>query len=353
MAVPDVRGSRSTVSFKRSLCSLRVWVALVLLVVQGVFGWTQVRSVIDLAYPVPGVAVITPEEGLWPGYRVVFLGDIDGDGYDDLGLNQSRAYPDLTHTWVFYGSEHGIGPGPMESLRHTKLIHGDSRLGEISSFFAGCQLAAAGDVDADGYDDFLFGSPMSHWNGVNETGLALLIFGGTGWPGEVSLVGPLPQGVRVKYLVSREPELQAGAAVANAGDMNGDGLDELIVISMRASGAVDGHVGGGRVFVVYGSRSLADEVWLQDLGASTRGFVFLGDMGGTAPEDGDGLGRSIAAVGDVNGDGFGDLLVGAPTATRGGVHERGCAYLVYGGRDIAPRFSTSTLGAGGVEFRLS
>ncbi len=112
---------------------------------------------------------------------------------------------------------------------------------------------------------------------------------------------------------------QAGASVSAAGDVNGDGFGDLIV------GAIGGDEGGanaGEAFVVFGKASGFGTIDLTTLTAA-QGFVIIGDAGD------DQAGFSVSAAGDVNGDGFDDMLVGAPFGNNGGT-DAGEAYLVFG-----------------------
>ena len=116
---------------------------------------------------------------------------------------------------------------------------------------------------------------------------------------------------------------QAGRSVSNAGDVNGDGLDDLIIGAYRSDLS---ETDAGASYVVFGQTSGAP-VELSNLGASgSSGFIIIGD----AADDNAGL--SVSGAGYVNGDGFADLLVGAPVASPSGTWS-GSSYLVYGKND--------------------
>jgi hypothetical protein len=107
-----------------------------------------------------------------------------------------------------------------------------------------------------------------------------------------------------------------GAAVATAGDVNKDGFDDVLLGAPAA-----GENGAGRAYVIYG-RAKSAKVTLKALPAKSSERTFFGFDGA----DGDGLGNSVAGIGDLNGDGFSDFAVAASTAA-----PAGAVYVLYGG----------------------
>ncbi len=114
---------------------------------------------------------------------------------------------------------------------------------------------------------------------------------------------------------------EAGTAVAAAGDVNGDGLPDLVFGALRHTGS-GGCAPAGSAYVVFGRRHQAP-VDLAHLGS--RGFVITG------PAD-EALGSSVAGAGDVNGDGLDDVVIGAPDASPVARPDAGAAYVVFGRR---------------------
>jgi hypothetical protein len=170
--------------------------------------------------------------------------------------------------------------------------------------------------------------------------LAAFVTGATGAPA----VLPQQQGA-VDLLSQANLQLdgavafdQAGASVANAGDVNGDGIGDLVVGAPDANR--DGRGDAGVVHVVFG-RSRAGTVDLAALGDA--GFTIVGAA------TNDEVGTSVAGPGDVNGDGRPDLLLGAPGATNNGRGNSGTAYVVFG-KASTTTIDLAALGAGG--FRI-
>ncbi len=191
-----------------------------------------------------------------------------------------------------------LGPvsGPLDpSDAEAKLV------GEMSEDWAGSSTAAGGDVDADGLRDILIGA-ASNDAGGSQAGKAYLVRGG--------VTGTLSLGDADAELVGETEGDEAGACVSGAGDVDADGHDDILV---GARGNEDGGAAAGAAYLVHGpvTGSL-------DLGRADRKFV------GT---EGDHAGYAVSSAGDLDGDGRGDILVGAPSK---GVPRSGAAYVLYG-----------------------
>ncbi|MBN1489224.1 MAG: FG-GAP repeat protein [Phycisphaerae bacterium] len=252
-----------------------------------------------------------------------------------------------------------LAPSNPERL-HGVLIRGEPG-DQIGEAFAG-----GGDFNNDGRADAIFGIP----NHRSATGAALVVFGRN------DLVSPL-DGFEIDNMVANGDAAllvganigdRAGFNVASAGDVDGDGTDDLLISAPTASpmfdsngdgtpdtigldfdgngiaddlnndGQPDDLTGAGIVYLVLGSNDLLGEINLSQIGTETlRGMAFVGRAandnlgGGTNPA---GLGmrsRGLETAGDVDADGRADILIGAPAADPGGKTNAGESYLIYGG----------------------
>jgi hypothetical protein len=224
--------------------------------------------------------------------RVAAAGDVDGDGYSDLLVGTplwDGAFVDAGRVDLHLGGPDGPG------LASAWSVEGDRDGAELGTAFAG-----AGDVDGDGYSDVLVGAPR--WaDTLGDQGAAYL------YAGSALGLAATPAWT----WTSDTAAARLGTAVSTAGDVDGDGYSDVLV---GAPGWSDGTSTGGRALAFLGSR----------LGLSTSPAWILD---GTAA--GDELGAAVSTAGDVNADGFSDVLVGAPFASRGETNE-GAALVFLG-----------------------
>jgi hypothetical protein len=227
------------------------------------------------------------------GISVSTAGDVNKDGYADVIIGAHYFDGGETNegrVFIYLGSASGLGKTPFFTAE------GD----QVNAFF-GKSVACAGDVNRDGYSDVLIGAP-GYDNGQINEGRAYLYLGtymgmtqSASWTGE-----------------SNQAEANYGNTVAAAGDVNGDGFSDAIIGSNRYD---EGQSNVGKIFVYMGS---------------ANGFSGFPDWTYTGNKIDGNMGISVASAGDINGDSYGEVIVGSygfnPEVSTGDV------FVFYGSR---------------------
>ena len=250
------------------------------------------------------------------GYSVSSAGDVNGDGYDDVivgAYNDSEVAPQAGKVYVFFGGS------AMDNTADVKM------LAEAGSDFFGYSVSSAGDVNGDGYADMLIGAPNKNSN----TGKVYIYYGGSSMDNTAdwSATG---EGTDDRF----------GRSVSSAGDVNGDGLDDIIIGADLYS---NGSAYLGRAYIYLGGENNLSK-------AATM----------TGEASGDRFGASVSSAGDVNNDGYDDVIIGAYNNDDAAT-DAGKAYLYFGaahvdtiadltmtGEKLAAQFGNSVSAAGDV-----
>lgn len=246
-------------------------------------------------------------QGLGAG-GILLPGDLNDDGYADLvltspGRDVSSTARDRGAVYILLGNSLGWSARTLATA--DVLLVGD---GNGDGF--GASLAAAGDVNGDGKNDFVVGAPRSD-DSATDAGQAYVYFGGTLPLGESS-AGPAAS-VRVRGDLSGD---QLGSGVAGAGDFNADGLADVF---LGAPGEDSNGVDAGRVFAITGRKR--DWPLGPVLASAGSTLSFLGAA------TGDQLGaESSFVLADLSNDGVADLIL----AARGAANGAGTGYLFLG-----------------------
>jgi hypothetical protein len=258
------------------------------------------------------------------GYSLSSAGDVDGDGLDDVlvgAYGNDDGGTEAGAAYVVLGSSLGTTRTIDLSTADYKLV------GEDTYDYTGYSVSSAGDVDGDGLDDVLVGSQYDD-DGANNAGAAYVVLGSS-----LGTTSTIDLSTSDYKLVGEGFYAQAGYSVSSAGDVDGDGLDDVLV---GAIGDNDGGGYAGAAYVVLGA-SLGTT---STIDLSNADYKLVG-------ESSDRVGWDVSSAGDVDGDGLGDVLLGAHENDDGG-QDAGAAYLVLG----ASLGTSSTIDLSNADYKL-
>ena len=219
------------------------------------FGGSPMNDVVDVTYT-------GPSSSLWFGVSVSGAGDVNGDGFDDVIVGAMRYSSFKGRAYIYFG---GASPNNVIDVTMT---------GEASSNYFGNSVSTAGDINDDGYDDVIIGA----YGNSSFTGRAYIFFGGAIMNDTVDVT-----------ISGESSGNYFGYSVANAGDVNGNGFPDLL------AGAYTYSSNTGRAY--FYDYFMENEI--------------VSDLTMAGETSGDKFGFSVSSAGDVNGDGYDDVIVGA------------------------------------------
>ncbi len=250
------------------------------------------------------------------GFAISGVGDINGDGIDDIIIGAYAANRGTGQSYVVFGSRK-----PWTTSINLVDLNGDNGFVIDGVLYInhdiGYSVSGVGDVNGDGIDDILIGSPGSN-DGV--TGQTYVIFGSKlKWPKILNiknLNGNNGFTINGFYLGQ-----QSGKSVSGVGDVNGDGINDVLI------GCYDINI-VGQSYVIFGDQkgwpAVIDLFNINGL----NGFIING-----VKQDLDARPSVVAHAGDVNGDGIDDVLIGGPGAN----NQIGQNYIVFGSKQQWPK----------------
>lgn len=227
--------------------------------------------------------IIRNEEGDYNYFGIALssIGDINNDGFDDICIGNPTYLSGIGKAYIYLGGE---------TISNTPnfILNGQS----INDNFSNC-ISKIGDVNNDGFDDFIIGSP----NYYDQKGKVDIYLCGI-TTNNITTVEIFGEGIQNKF----------GNSAASLGDVNNDGFDDILI------GAKNYDSNKGSAYLYYGG-SYVDNIF---------DAIFVGEY------TQDYFGSIISGVGDVNGDGYNDIFIGSPNYSG----EKGKGYLYYGGSSV-------------------
>ncbi len=269
-----------------------------------------------------GISIVGMEINLNGPASVSSIGDINGDHIDDIIVGQNGKTDGAGEAYVIFGkSSFASNSINIQTLNGTNgfRLHSIEGLFGVDDFaLRDGMVSGAGDVNGDGYDDMIIGSSYGGNNPTNA-GSSYVVFGkASGFSATLEMTSlDGTNGFRLDGIATSD---NAGRIVSNAGDVNGDGFTDVLIGAPFAD--VNGY-NSGSSYVVFGKASGFDAVVNLASLNGTNGFTINGAKAGHQ------LGYSATNAGDINGDGFGDILIGAARANFYG-EDSGSVYVIFG-----------------------
>jgi hypothetical protein len=241
----------------------------------------------------------------WFGWSVSSAGDVNGDGYSDVIVGASRydnGQTDEGGAFIYHGSASGVSSTASTALEENQ---------DSAQF--GYSVSSAGDVNGDGYSDVIVGAYL-YDNGQTDEGGAFIYHGSASGISTTAST----------TLEINQANAWFGWSVSSAGDVNGDGYSDVIVVAILYD---NGQINEGGAFIYHGASS----------GISSTASTTLESNQANAN-----FGRSVSSAGDVNGDGYSDVIVGAPFYDKGATDE-GAAFIYHGSASGIDTTASTTL----------
>ena len=282
-----------------------------------------------------GFVVLGIDEDDNSGRSVSGAGDVNGDGIDDLIIGAPNAsyinyYGYQGASYVVFGDSNLENSGSIE-LDQLNGSNGFVIPGANNYDNFGRSVSSAGDFNGDGIDDLIIGAPYADVSyRYSREGASYLIFGSSNLGNSGSVELDQLDGSNGFVISGVDNNDNLGRSVSSAGDINGDGIDDIIIGAPNADSRNYYYGSKGESYIIFGSRdSFAPNLNLADL----NNLDNIDSLIVSGIDNGDNLGTSVSGAGDINGDGVDDVIIGAPIADPNGNNNAGESYIVFG---IAP-----------------
>lgn len=262
-------------------------------------GWSSQMKLADADVSFVGEASMA-----LAGFAGAGVGDVNKDGYPDLAIGSHGMNTSAGKVYLV------LGGSPSKFVKNMELSSFPSYKGEASNNYAGYSIAAAGDVNGDSIADYLIGA-YGNSQKASKAGKVYLMLGRTG-----SYSANMPLSQITSYYLGQSAKDYAGFSVAGVGDLNKDKRSDFVI---GAPGRDEAGDASGMFAVVYGRQGTFSAYDLGQVNARLIG-----------QHTGDNVGAEAAGLGDIDGDGYADMLLSAHYSDLGG-QDAGAAYLVRGG----------------------
>jgi len=268
-----------------------------------IYGGTDVPA--ELSTDELGDHGVRMESAQWEdgfGEEVAGVGDVNGDGFDDILVSASNRFEDAPDkTYLIYGGTDLPADFSVADLGERGVV-----FGPVTGEWFGRVLGAAGDVNGDGLADFLIASQLADPQGVTNAGEVYLIFGATDFPPQIFRNEFLEYGMVIHGV---DEEDRFAQLVSGPGRLNADRFDDPMLYSERLDNEVQVLVGS--TLLRKGRQVPYTELERIEIATAMGTVTYLGD---------------------VNGGGWQDFIAGVPSASPFGRILAGRCYLVYGER---------------------
>ncbi|TAF02213.1 MAG: hypothetical protein EAZ77_19180, partial [Nostocales cyanobacterium] len=207
--------------------------------------------------------------------------------------------------------------------------------GNNNDDYLGYSISNAGDINDDGIDDIIIGAYLADPNNQNNAGSSYVVFGKKSFSSSPIIDLSTLNGINGFTLIGSTEGEASGRSVSAAGDVNKDGIDDLIIGAPLID--LEGN-NSGKAYIVFGKQSFSSTptVNLSSLNGND-GFI----INGLNAEDE--LGYTVTNAGDINKDGFDDLIIAAPNAYTVPNGQPGKAYVIFGQSSYSSNFDLNNL----------